>query len=286
MAAVDQDLPLQLLGERLVVGGGRALLLGSAQARQVQRRQRRQPRHPIRRVLVVAAEIADLLGQARHHRVVERPVRAIQHDRGVGEPGDDAPGHDLRPPGEGGDAAVEGDPVAHQGAGVLARDLVAGGSQMPEPAEAVQRAFPLARRRPDAEGRFGAGERDGAGQPEMPVIDLAREARVRGPEVLRHDQELMQRAAAIAPAKQPRLQDALQRDPARRRRRPNRIARPVGARIRAHLYYRPLPVPNLALTPRSRGRPLLPRRHILEGRAAHIKCSIGLMARSRGLRRV
>ncbi len=53
------------------------------------------------------------------------------------------------------DRAAMLDEIVDQRLGLLARQLAAGGAQMPEPAKAVKLARPAFGRRHDVEGRFG-----------------------------------------------------------------------------------------------------------------------------------
>ena len=95
------------------------------------------------------AQIADLHRQRLQEGAVEREFGALQHHRGMLQPGDDALGGRRRLPGDAGDAAaVDGDPVRHQRARIGGGELGAGGAHVAQPAEAVQRLQPAADWRP------------------------------------------------------------------------------------------------------------------------------------------
>ena len=146
------------------------------------------------------AQEADLHRQRFQEGAVERELGALQHDRGMLQPGDDAPCRDGRVPGDAGNAgAVDLDPVGDQRARVGGGELGAGGAHMAQPAEAVQRFQPLRIGDVELERRLAAGLDQMAGQRKAAVIDLERDLRVGEPEVRRRDQHALGRAALVAP---------------------------------------------------------------------------------------
>ena len=128
-------------------------------------------------------------------------IAGIEHDHGVGQPGDDPPADHLRLPGEPAHGLMQSQKIAEQRLGLLARQLAAGGAEMPEPAETVKLARPTFRRRRDFERRLRVDLDQAAGEAEMAVIDLGGEARVGGAQVLRRKQELLGLGARIADAR-------------------------------------------------------------------------------------
>ncbi len=60
-----------------------------------------------------------------------------------------------------------------------------------QPAESVELPMPEGARRQDGERRFRTGQRDGSGQAEIAVIQLAGKAGVRGAQILRDDMQMM-----------------------------------------------------------------------------------------------
>ena len=82
-------------------------------------------------------QLPHLSGQAADEAAVEAHVRAIEHQRGLGEPRHDAASHDLGTPGDRVVGTGERDPFVDQRAGIDAGDAGFGGAQMPQPAEAV-----------------------------------------------------------------------------------------------------------------------------------------------------
>ena len=141
----------------------------------------------------------------RRQRMEEGLVRfriaGIEHDHGVGQPGDDpAPDH-LRLPGEPAHGLMQSQKIAEQRLGLLARQLAAGRAQMPEPGETVKLARPAFRRRRDFERRLRVELDQAAGEAEMAVIDLGGEARIGGAQILRRKQELLGLRARITDAR-------------------------------------------------------------------------------------
>ena len=132
---------------------------------------------------------------------VEGKLRALQHDGGMLQPGDDALGRGRRLPGDARDAAAMGrDPVGHQRARIGGRELGAGRAHVAQPAEAVQRLQPAAVLHLDLEWRAAAGLDQMAGQREAAVVDFQRDLRVGEAQIRRRDQHALRRAAGIAPA--------------------------------------------------------------------------------------
>ena len=91
--------------------------------------------------------------------------------------------------------------IAEQGLGLLARQLAAGGAQMPSQPKPYSSARPAFRRRRDLERRLRVELDQAAGEAEMAVIDLGGEARVGGAQILGRKQELFGLGARIADAR-------------------------------------------------------------------------------------
>ncbi|MCH8240567.1 MAG: hypothetical protein IIB62_11075 [Proteobacteria bacterium] len=206
MPAIGQDLPPQLVRQRLGAGERRGLLFIGAQAGEGKRDQSYQPWQPVIGVAVTGFQIAELKREAAHQGLVKFYIRAFQEDGGVGQPGNDAPCGDFRLPCEPARLTMKRDPVAHQCAGMLAGNLVMGGVQMAQPAETVKLALPRLARRRYGEWRVRAGQGNHTGQPEMTMIDFAGETGIAGAQILRRQQQAVDRLAAITPAQQARAQ--------------------------------------------------------------------------------
>jgi len=115
------------------------------------------------------------------------------------QPRNDPTRNDVRFPCQAADIAIGNHPILDEGSCVLARDIVPGNPQMPEPTEAMQLTLPGYRWWIDEKGRLGACQSNRAGKAEMPVIDLCCETGIGGSEVVRHQQELLDRTAAKPP---------------------------------------------------------------------------------------
>jgi hypothetical protein len=147
VAAVSQDLALQLPNEVLLGDAEPALVARDAQARLHQSDQRHEPRAPVRRVAPGSGEIAGLVLQAQHDRRIASPVRPIEQESRVRQPGDHPPAYDIRRPGVRTVAARAGKPLPHQ---ALRQRLVlrrAGRRKVAQPAEAVEFPCPAGARR-------------------------------------------------------------------------------------------------------------------------------------------
>ena len=177
-----------------------ARLVGHRQGGGSEGEHRAEARQSLRPVMGGAPEVAHLPGQRAHEAPVEGEVAAVEGERRLGEPRDDAPRHDARLPGDGVDAVRFPDPLVDQAAGVGARDRHVGGAQVPQPSEAMQLPRPGVARRIDLEDREAVGVDAFAGEVEAAGIDIECRGRVGGPQVDRGNQQPFGDRAGIAPA--------------------------------------------------------------------------------------
>ena len=202
VAAVRQDLPLQLLHQPPAHRLEHAGLAGDAQRRIGQRGHGLQPRQPVARARKRAAQITDLAREVANEAPIECGLGFLQHQRRLRQPRDDAPRHDLRPPRQRIPGPLQRDPLRHQRAGVRPGDAGIGGAQMPQPAEAEQHVRPFVGRRVHFERRAAVADHDLAREGETPGVDLARPGRIGGAQVLRRDQQAVGAGRKEVPAKQ------------------------------------------------------------------------------------
>ena len=147
------------------------------------------------------AQIADLHRERSQEGAIEAQFGALQHDRGMLQPGNDAPCRDGRsqatPEMR---AAMHGDPVRHQRSRIGGGEFGAGGAHVAQPAETVQRFQPSRICDVDLERRLAACLDQMARKREAAIIDFERDLRIGEPEIRRSDQDALGRAPAIAPA--------------------------------------------------------------------------------------
>ena len=165
-------------------------------------------------VLGVALEIAHEPADGAQEAVIEGVVGAFEEQRRLAEEGDQPPRDDLRLAGQAAVAVRRRDELVDEGAGIGLGERGAGGAQMPEPAEAVERLAPGAARRREIEGRAAAGRECAPGKDEEAGIDVARDGRIRRAQVLRGEER------AGSGAGVPRRKDARPREAFPRTARP------------------------------------------------------------------
>lgn len=201
VAAIGQDLPVQLLGE---VAGGAAQhgrRRGQGECCKGERDARAQLLLAVGHFVGHGAQIADLQRQRLQVAAVEGKLGTLQHHRGMLQPGDDAARGDRRLPGDAGNAAaIGGNPVADQRTGIGGGKLGAGGAHVAQPAKAMQRALPVAVGHFDLERRLAAGLDQMAGKGVAAVVDFKRDLLVGKPQVRRRDQNAFWRATGETPA--------------------------------------------------------------------------------------
>ena len=169
MAAIGQDLPVELAHEES--GGAPEGLLQplAAQARIAQGDRRHELLEGQRPGAGAPLQVLDQLSEDAQEALVEGVVRALQDQRRLADEGHEAAGDDLgftrRPP----VAEARGDELVHQRAGIGLGERRAGGPQVPQPAEAVERLGPGAARGHEAEG-------------ERPLVVMARPEKAKKPE--------------------------------------------------------------------------------------------------------
>ena len=130
--------------------------------------------------------------------------------------------------------ALQRDEILHQRLGLLARQLAAGGAEMPEPAKSVKLARPPVRRRRDLERRLDLDLGQPSGEAQMSVIELGGKARVRGPELLRRQQQLLGAGSRIGDARHAREHEAAKRARAAEARGGSACAALEGLRVSRH----------------------------------------------------
>ena len=159
MAAVGQDLPLELLDRAAwCAAADVARLAGHAQRRVGQRDRGLQARHAVARLRRGAAQIADLAGEAAQEAAIEAHVGIRRSISGAWLSQEMM--RRARPPGARRPDASEPCSVIHSStsARALARVMAEfGGAQMAQPAEAEQRSPPT--RRTAASSRTASGRR-------------------------------------------------------------------------------------------------------------------------------
>lgn len=111
MAAVGQDLADEFLVEPLGRLLEEAILLRHRERRGGERDHGAQPRQALRPVIGGAAEVADLAGQRAHEAAIEGEVAALEDQRRLGQPRNDAAGDDAGLPGDRVGAGGLGDPL-------------------------------------------------------------------------------------------------------------------------------------------------------------------------------
>ena len=158
MPAVGQDLMIELF--RQVARGATQRRSGRRQ-RQGGKGERDAGAQPVLAIGHLARhrpQIADLHGERLQEGAIEGKFRALQHDRGMLQPGNHPFGSRSGFPG---DAryliAMHGDPVGDERPGIRRGELGAGGAHVAQPAEAVQCLLPATVRHVDLEGRLAAG---------------------------------------------------------------------------------------------------------------------------------
>ena len=169
-----------------------------------QRDQRQQARIAVRRALPGRRQMRNLLVQAAHEGRVGPLALAVQQQRGMRQPGDDAAADHVEPPGRRVAPPAAGDPFAHQ----LAREGLdlqrPRPVEMAQPAEAVQLALPVRVGRLDGKRRAPVEHGHAAGQAERAGLDLIDQARVLRAQIGWRDQQLLGRRRAMPPAQQRR----------------------------------------------------------------------------------
>ena len=140
--------------------------------------------------------------------------------------------------GLGGNAAIgaeANDPFERQPAARFARGFAAGGIEIAQPAEAVQLARPRGARRLDDERRAAAQKGVAPGQAELAVLHLMPEAGVGRAQILRNDEQVIDRRRLPDPAAQRTGERAHHGRPlARLVDRQRRLAQPVFQRQFRH----------------------------------------------------
>ena len=199
--AVRQDLPVEL-GREVP----RRVAHDRTRHRQRQRREG-QSDAGAQQVLAVGhvargkPQVAHLRGKRFEVGAIERKFRALQHDRRVLQPGDDANSGDGRiPRGRGDAAAMDGDPVGDQRPRVGKGEFRAGLAHVAQPAEAMQGMLPLERSAGHLEGRSAAGFDQLSGERIAAVVDIVGDLRVGQAKVGRRDEDALGRPAGETPA--------------------------------------------------------------------------------------
>ena len=202
MAAVGQDLAVELFGQ---IAGGAAQRRGRRRQRQRGEGERDAGAQPVLAVRHFAhhrAQIADLHGERFQEGAVERKLGALQDNRGMLQPGDDALGGRRRAPRR---CRKCWPPCMAIQSETSARALAAASSV---PAARMWRS----QRKPcsvfsqprfgdlDLERRCAAGLDQMARKRKAAVIDFERDLRVGEAQVRRRDQHALRRASGIAPA--------------------------------------------------------------------------------------
>ncbi len=190
MTTVGQDLALQFVGELSRCAPDLLGLIGEAQRGVAQRDQDLQPRHAIGNVQHGVAEIADLPRQPAQIFAIELAVGVAEHQRRLRQQRDHAARQHIR---AAADRALQvrriGHPVVDQRAGIGAGQRGVGGAQVPQPAEAEQRDFPILRRRLELEDRAAVAGDDLAGEHETPGVDFGGAGGVRRAQIMRCDDQ-------------------------------------------------------------------------------------------------
>ena len=200
MTTVGKDLALQFVGEMPRYRFQQAFLARHAQRGHGERDDALQARQTIACGCGGAAQVAHVPGEAAQEATVELRLAVVQEERRLAQPGHDAARHDVGPPGDGIDRALQHDPFVDQSARIGPRDAGLGGAQVTQPAEAEQRLRPLLRRRHHLERRAAVAGHDLAGEGEAAGVDLARSRRIGGAQILRRDDQPVGAGGDEAPA--------------------------------------------------------------------------------------
>ena len=164
-------------------------LVGEAERGVAQRDQHLQPRHAVGDVEHRVAQIADFAGQPAQIAAIEFAVGVAEHQRRLRQQRDHAARQHVGAAAERPLARRIGDPVVDQRAGIGAGQRGIGGAQMPQPAEAEQRHFPVFRRRLEIEDRAAVAGHDLAGEHEAAGIDFGGAGGVGGAQIVRRDDQ-------------------------------------------------------------------------------------------------
>ena len=200
--AVGQDLALQFVRQAAGDGADVAAVIGKTERGVAERDQHQQPRHAVGNVQHGVAQIADLAREAAQVAAVEAAVGVAEQQRRLRQEGDHAPRQHVGAPGGLARLMLRRQPFVDQRARIGAGDGRIGGAQMPQPAEAEQRDFPVFRRRIEREHRAAVAGDDLAGEDETAGIDLGGARGVGGAQFLRRDQKLVGAAGPDAPQRE------------------------------------------------------------------------------------
>ena len=211
MAAVDEDLQLDLASEALGARALEALGTGRAKAELRQSDHAQQPRVASQALFQLALEVKPGGRQGFHETTVEGAVAALEDDRRLGQPGEHAPRRDLGVPsrtsrGTRGhfEKFIDEHPRLRFHAGTI------GGAQVTQPAESVELPRPGLGAGLEREGRALVGVDDLAAEREIAGADIGRDRRITGADVLGCDQQTVgrRRAKTLGGAERQRQQAA------------------------------------------------------------------------------
>ncbi len=190
MASIGQDLPIELLAQKL---GALAQQRRRAQRAKTEFRKRDRSEktllaaHPGSKLML---EKILRTRKTAHEATIEGMVGAFEDHRRLREKGEQAANDDPRFP-RGiliGHASVA-QKIIDERARIGARKRAVGGPQMPQPAEPVQAAFPLWLPRFDLEWQPAMRIDDFTRESEITGIDVRRDGRIGGAYILRRDQQ-------------------------------------------------------------------------------------------------
>ncbi len=189
VAAVGQDLALELVAEPLGGAADVTLLARHAERRVGQRDRGLKARHAVARLRRRVAQVADLAGEAAQEAAIEphRPNSSSTSGAWLSQ-------EMMRRATTSGRQAtgsreLQRDPLVDQRARIGAGDARFGGAQVPQPAEAEQRGRPFLGRRRHLERRAGVADHHLAGEHEPPGVDLGRARGVGGAQILRRNEQ-------------------------------------------------------------------------------------------------
>ncbi len=189
MPAIGQDLALELAGEQATGPAQIAVEPLAAQARIAERNRCHELLIGQGAGAHLALEGSHMLPDDSQETLVEGVIRPFQDQRRLADEGHEPARRDLGVAGDPLVAELRGDELVHQGAGIGLGQRRAGGAQVAQPAEAVERLAPGAARGQEREGRAPACGDGAARESEEAGIDVGRDGGIGRAQVLRREKE-------------------------------------------------------------------------------------------------
>ncbi len=191
MAAVAQDLTIELVAEKTLHAPELLVVTGDTEIGEHQRGERQQPVVARRRVMPGRGEMLDLQPEAVGRYLVGSWRRAFEDEAGVGDPGHNAARDDGVLIGTRKCRSAAGEPIGDELAGHAMGCIAVCRAQITQPAKAVEFARPRRRRRHQRKRRVPVEVDNGAAETELPGSQLLEQARIGGAQILRDDKQLV-----------------------------------------------------------------------------------------------